>query len=243
MRIPSFDWWRTVLWLIPTIAIYTIVLGTFSIVSSVLERDGRFAHRCARAWSWLILATTGVEVHAEGLERLSRGEAYVFVSNHQSIYDIPIVFRTLPYQLRIIAKASLATFPFLGWHLKRTGHLLVERESPDPARILKRWSALLSRGLSLIVFPEGTRSADGRVERFKGGSFLLAIQTGVPVVPVSVSGSRHVMLKGRLATCPGRVRLVVHEPLATTGLEPTVKGARQLADQARRAILEAVEAE
>jgi 1-acyl-sn-glycerol-3-phosphate acyltransferase len=243
VRIPSFDWWRTVFWLIPTIAIYTIVLGTVSVVSSVLERDGRFAHRCARAWSWLILATTGVQVHAEGLERLGRGETYVFVSNHQSIYDIPIVFRTLPYQLRIIAKASLATFPFLGWHLRRTGHMLVQRENPDPARIFKRWSGLLSRGLSLIVFPEGTRSADGRVGRFKGGSFLLAIQTGVPVVPVSVSGSRHVMMKGRLATCPGHVRLVVHGPVATKGLEPTVKGARQLADRTRRLITEAVEAE
>lgn len=242
MRIPSFDWWRTVFWLIPTIAVYTIVLGTLSIVSSLLESNGRLGHGCARAWSWLILATTGVQVHTEGLGRLARSETYVFVSNHQSIYDIPIVFRTLPYQLRIIAKASLATFPFLGWHLKRTGHLLVERENPDPARILKRWSELLSRGLSLIVFPEGTRSADGRVGRFKGGSFLLAIQTGVPVVPVSVSGSRHVMLKGRLATCPGHVRLVVHEPLATSGLDPTVRAARQLADQARQTILGVAEA-
>jgi 1-acyl-sn-glycerol-3-phosphate acyltransferase len=243
VRIPPFDWWRTVLWLIPTIAIYTVVLGTLSILSSFFERDGRFAHRCARAWSWLILATTGVQVRAEGLERLGRGETYVFVSNHQSIYDIPIVFRTLPFQLRIIAKASLASFPFLGWHLRRTGHMLVRRENPDPARIFKRWSELLSRGLSLIVFPEGTRSADGRVGRFKGGSFLLAIQAGVSVVPVSVSGSRHVMGKGRLTTRPGHVRLVVHEPLTTRGLEPTVGGARQLADRARRAIMESVEAE
>ena len=85
------------------------------------------AHRCARAWSWLILRTTRVDVAVEGLERITPGTTYVFVSNHQSIYDIPVIFWTLPHQLRIIAKASLGHFPFLGWHLRLAGHLLVER--------------------------------------------------------------------------------------------------------------------
>jgi len=233
---PSFDWWRTVFWLIPTIAVYTITLGTLSIGSSLFERDGRFAHWCARAWSWLILATTGVDVEVRGLERVNRGGTYVVVSNHQSIYDIPVLFRNLPFQLRIIAKASLGRFPFLGWHLRRAGHLLVDRSSPDPIRILKRWEGSVTRGLSLLVFPEGTRSRDGRVARFKGGSFLLAIRAGLPVVPVSVSGSRHVMRKGRLTTCPGLVRLTVHDPIPTSGLEPSIENARKLAEQARAII-------
>jgi len=233
---PSRDWFRTVFWLIPTIAVYTIVLGSWSIAASLVEREGRFAHWCARAWSWLILATTGVDVETRGLDRLVPGATYVVVSNHQSIYDIPVLFRNMPYQLRIIAKASLGRFPFLGWHLRRTGHLLVDRSSPDPIRILKRWERSVTRGLSLLVFPEGTRSRDGRVARFKGGSFLLAIRAGLPVVPVSVSGSRHVMRKGRLTTCPGLVRLTVHDPIETVGLEPSIENARRLAVRARAII-------
>ena len=192
------------------------MLGTLSIGSSLFERDGRFAHWCARTWSRLILATTGVDVTVVGLDRLEREKAYVFVSNHQSIYDIPILFWSLPYQIRIIAKASLGNFPFLGWHLRRTGHILVDRRRPDRSKIFGRASRLMREGLSLIVFPEGTRSRDGRVAPFKGGSFYLALQAGLPVVPLSVVGSRHVMLKGRLATYPGRVTLVVHEPIDTT---------------------------
>ncbi len=244
MTIPPFDWWRTVFFLIPAIAIYTIVLGSVSVASSLVDRTGFFAHRCARAWSWLILATTGVDVQASGLESLTPGRTYIFVSNHQSIYDIPILFDTLPYQLRIIAKKSLGRFPFLGWHLQRTGHLLVDRRSPDPRGILRQWTGLVSKGLSLIVFPEGTRSLDGRVGRFKAGSFLLAIQAGLPIVPVAVSGSRHVMLKNRLMTRPGRVALVVRPPIETQGrYEPTVEDAKRLADDVRGQIKAIVEGE
>ena len=218
---PPFHWWRTVFFLIPAISLYTIVLGTLSIASSVFEKRGYVAHGCARTWSWLILRTSGVHVEIEGLERLEPGRTYVFVSNHQSIYDIPILFASLPYQLRIIAKASLGHFPFLGWHLRRTGHMLVDRKRPDPKLIFGWASRLMSTGLSLIVFPEGTRSVDGRVGRFKGGSFYLALEAGLPVVPLSVVGSRHVMLKNRLAVYPGRVRLIVHEPIDTTGMAVT----------------------
>jgi 1-acyl-sn-glycerol-3-phosphate acyltransferase len=198
--------------------VYTIVLGTLSLTSSLFEKRGYFAHWCARTWSRLILVTTGVRVNVEGLDRLVPGRTYVFVSNHQSIYDIPILFWSLPYQLRIIAKASLGRFPFLGWHLRRTGHMLVDRARPNRSAIFSWGESLTSNGLSLIVFPEGTRSRDGRVGAFKGGSFLLALEAGLPVVPLSVVGSRHVMLKGRLATYPGDVRLVVHEPIDTAAL-------------------------
>ena len=162
--------------------------------------------------------TTGVRVSVEGLDRLVPGRTYVFVSNHQSIYDIPILFWSLPYQLRIVAKESLGNFPFLGWHLRRTGHMLVDRTRPARTAMFSWAASLTSRGLSLLVFPEGTRSRDGRVSAFKGGSFLLALEAGLPVVPLSVVGSRHVMLKGRLATYPGHVRLVVHPPIETTAI-------------------------
>jgi 1-acyl-sn-glycerol-3-phosphate acyltransferase len=231
---PPFHWWRTVFYLIPAISVYTIVLGTLSIASSLFEKTGYFAHWCARTWSRLILATTGVRVEVTGLERLEPGRTYVFVANHQSIYDIPILFWSLPYQLRIIAKESLGHFPFLGWHLRRTGHMLVDRQRPDRAKIFGWASRLTSNGLSLIVFPEGTRSRDGRVARFKGGSFFLALEAGLPIVPISVIGSRHVMLKGRLATYPGGVKLVVHAPIGTRGLAGS--DARAFAEQVRAVI-------
>ncbi len=96
IKFPPYHWWRTVFYLIPAITLYTIVLGAASIVSSLFDRRGYFAHRCARAWSWLILKTTGVRVTIEGLERITPGTTYVFVSNHQSIYDTPVIFASLP---------------------------------------------------------------------------------------------------------------------------------------------------
>ena len=128
-----------------------------------------------------------------------------------------MLFASVPWQLRIIAKESLGRFPFLGWHLRRTGHLLVDRRRPDRGGILRKWKALVGDGLSLIVFPEGTRSADGRVGTFKAGSFLLAVEAKLPIVPLSVDGTRFVMRKGRLMTCPGHARLRVHAPIETIG--------------------------
>lgn len=240
----SFHWFRTVFFLIPSIAVYTIVLGIASITSSFFDRRGHFAHGCARAWSWLILATTGVEVTVEGLDRLERGKTYVFVANHQSIYDIPCLFWSLPFQLRIIAKASLGNFPMLGPHLKRTGHMLVDRSKPDRSGIFGWASRLTANGLSLIVFPEGTRSRTGMMGKFKGGSIMLAMQAGLPIVPISVIGSRHVMTKGELTTRPGHVTVIVHEPIETVAIaEPSVNEVRDFADRVREVIRPAVEAE
>ncbi len=240
----SFHLLRTVFYLIPAIAVYTVVLGIASITSSFFDRKGHFAHGCARWWSRLILVTTGVQVTVEGLERIVPGKTYVFVANHQSIYDIPVLFWSIPFQLRIIAKESLGNFPMLGPHLKRTGHMLVDRSRPDKAGILGWASRLTSNGLSLIVFPEGTRSRTGMMGKFKGGSILLAMQAGLPLVPISVIGSRHVMKKGELTTRPGHVTLLVHDPIETAGnAEPTPAQIRELAEQVRDVIRPAVEAE
>ena len=218
MNIPSWHWWRTVFVLIPAIGVYTIVLGTLSLASSIFDHRGHFAHWCARTWARLILRTTGVRVTVEGLEHVEPNGSYVFVSNHQSHYDTAVLFATLPHQLRIIAKDSLGRFPFIGWHLRRTGHILVDRRRPDRSAIFGWAERLLARGLSLIVYPEGTRSPTGQVQRFKPGSFQIALQSGLPVVPISLIGTRDVMPKGRLEARPAHVRLVLHEPIDTRGL-------------------------
>jgi 1-acyl-sn-glycerol-3-phosphate acyltransferase len=233
-----FHFWRTVFYLIPAVTLYTIVLGTVSLVSTVFDRSGDVGHKCARVWARLILKTTGVRVSVNGLERLDASRSYVFAANHQSIYDIPIVFSALPYQLRIVAKDSLGKIPFLGWHLQRTGHLLVDRSRPG-AGVVKKMARLVGEHHSLIVFPEGTRSVDGTVARFKGGPFVLALEARVPIVPISISGSRHVMKKGRLMVCPGDVTVTVHEPMETKSV--TRAAVRDLAERTRESVRRSVD--
>jgi 1-acyl-sn-glycerol-3-phosphate acyltransferase len=236
VKLPPFHWWRTVFFLIPAIGLYTIACGTVSLVSTFVDRRGHFAHACARAWSWLILRTTGVTVSVHGQVPAGTRSA-VFASSHQSFYDIPVLFWTVPHQLRIISKASIGSFPFLGWHLRRAGHLLVDRENPG-AGVLKKMQKMIAQEASLIIFPEGTRSKDGRVGRFKGGVFLLAIDSQLPVVPVSVSGSRHIMPKDRLMTCPGHVEVTIHPAIDTAGM--TRENARELAARVQAIVASAM---
>jgi len=235
----SFHWWRTVLWLIPTIGVYTSVLGTVSVIAGTLGAP-KVAHGCARLWSWLILATTGVNVTVHGMERVPRGQPFLFISNHQSFYDIPVIFWYVPFDLRIIAKESLGSFPFTGWHLRRTGHVLVRRDNPGP-QVFKQLGRMMQERSSLIVFPEGTRSPDGRPRRFRAGIFRLAIESGYTIVPLAVRGTRSVMPKGNLTTGPGWVSLQVFDPIPTAGL--AVEEAKALADRVHRIVFEAVTGE
>jgi len=229
VSVPSFHWWRTVFFLIPVIAVYTVVLGVVSLTSTLFDRHGDTAHRCARVWAWLILKTTGVRLTVKG--SLPPADAsYVFAANHQSFYDIPMIFAALPHSLRIIAKASLGSVPFVGWHLKWAGHLLI-RDNDRSAEVLKKMQAMISDKASLIIFPEGTRSLDATVGDFKGGVFLMAINSRLPVVPLSVSGAYRVMERGKLTTRPGDVTLTIHPPIPTVGM--TKADARALSEKVR----------
>jgi 1-acyl-sn-glycerol-3-phosphate acyltransferase len=233
VRLPPFHWWRTVFFLIPAITISTVLLGLISLVTRPFDRAGRFAHRCAQWWGSSILWTTGVVVERVGADLPPVTGSCIFVVNHSSFYDIPVIFATLPHQLRLMAKATLRQVPFIGWHLRWSGHLLVNRKKPGAA-IFKKMQRLTTQEASLLVFPEGSRSRSSRVGKFKGGIFLLAIETSWSVVPLSIVGTRDVMPRGRLMTCPGRVTLVVHEPIATSGLS---RGdARALAERVREVV-------
>lgn len=223
--------WITVLWLIPVISLFTAVLGAVSLVGSLFDRSGRLPHACARLWSRLILIVSRTDVDVRGT--LPRAGTCVYASNHQSIYDIPILFASIPRQLRIIAKDSLGSVPFVGWHLRLAGHLLVDRRQPG-AGILKRMRRLVVEHTSLLVFPEGTRSRDGRLGRFKGGVFLLAIEHGLPIVPVTVDGSVHVMTRGALTVRPGRAIVTIHDAVPTSGLARD--DARALADRVKEIV-------
>jgi 1-acyl-sn-glycerol-3-phosphate acyltransferase len=237
VTLPPFHWWRTVFFLIPAIAVYTILLGIVSLGTRPFDRDGHFAHRCARWWSRAILATTGVHVTLAGVPVPPVNESCIFVSNHASFYDIPTIFATLPQQLRLMAKDNLGRVPFIGWHLRWTGHLLVDRKNPG-ASIFKRMQRLTTQGASLLVFAEGSRTRDGRVGKFKGGVFLLAIENGWPIVPLSVVNSRAVMPADRLMTCPADVTLIVHDRIPTKDL--TREDARALASRVQSVVASGV---
>ncbi len=239
VKLPPFHWWRTVFFLIPAVSLYTIGCGVVSMASTLVDRRGHFAHRCAQLWSRLILGTTGVVVHRRGVALPAEDASCIFVANHASFYDMPIIFTALPQQLRIMAKAPLGYVPFIGWHLALAGHLLVDRARPGAA-IFKRMQRMTRQNASLIVFPEGSRTLDGHVGTFKGGIFLLAIETGLPIVPVSVVGSRAVMPKNRLMVCPAEVDVVVHDAIPTKGL--TRHDARALAAEVERVVASAVDA-
>jgi 1-acyl-sn-glycerol-3-phosphate acyltransferase len=237
VTVPPFRWWWTALVLVPAISLYTIVLGTASLVGGLVDGRGFWAHRCAQWWARLILWTSGVRIRLVGRPLPAPGESCIFVANHSSIYDVPILFTALPRQLRIMAKAALGYVPFIGWHLRRSGHVLVNRTNPG-AGIFKRMQRMARSGASLIVFPEGSRTMDGSVQRFKGGIFLLAIENGLPVVPVSIAGSRAVMPKGRFMVSPATVAVTVHEAIPTRGLSRD--DARALADRVRAVVGSAV---
>ena len=231
----SLSWLRSVLFTIPIISLYTIVMGSLSLTGSLFERQGRFPHACARSWSRLILATSFVRVTVEGLEKIDLTKPCVFCSNHLSYMDTPVVFGFLPFQFRIVAKKSLFAIPFMGWHLQRAGHLPGDQRNPREAvRSLAKARERIRQGTSIILFPEGGRSPDGTLQPFLSGSFRLALETRVPVVPMVIVGTREVLAPNSLNIHSGRVRLILDDPISTEQMRKKDKDL--LAEKVRQAI-------
>lgn len=214
-----------------------MVCGALSLVLAMIFRGGGPSHRVASFWAWLILKTCGVEVDVEGQGNLESGRTYVLASNHQSLFDTPIVFAYLPLSFRILYKKSLNRIPFLGWHLFLSGHVGVERENPTRARqSLDHAAERIRSGTSVVVFPEGTRSYDGVMRPFRKGSFRLALKAGTPVVPLTISGSHRVMKRGKVTVYPGKVSLRIGEPISVEGL--TENDAADLSERVRGVVRE-----
>lgn len=205
---------RTLFVFIPLVTVYTIVCATISCPLALVFRSGEPSHQVARIWTWLILKTCGVKVDIDGLDNIDDNRTYVFASNHQSLFDIPILFTHLPVSFRILFKQSLLGLPWLGWHLWMGGHIPVDRSNPVKARrSLERATEHLREKGSIVVFPEGTRSHDGSIGRFKQGSFVLAIRGGVPVVPVTISESCKIMERGKVTVHPRTVTVHLAPPV------------------------------
>ena len=201
------------------IYLYTAVMGTLSLAGSLFDSRGRWQHWCARTWSRLILKTSGVRVAVEGLEHAGAGKPTIFCVNHQSSMDIPVLLVHLPFQFRFVAKRSLFRYPFMGWHLRRSGHIAVVRDRPGQARrSLDEAVSKIRSGYPVVVFPEGGRSRTGEILPFKPGAFRLAVLAGVPVTPITLNGTMAILRPDTVHIRPGRVELIVHPPISTAGL-------------------------
>jgi 1-acyl-sn-glycerol-3-phosphate acyltransferase len=173
-----------------------------------------------RDWSSRLIARTEVELDVSGLEHVPRDRACLLMSNHQSYADIPICYATFPGTLRMVAKAELFRVPIWGRAMRDAGFVAVDRSGDRQSAVASMRSAreALARGINIWIAPEGTRSPDGRIGRFKKGGFLLALDSGAPIVPLAIDGSKEVIPKHSWRIVPGgRVRVVYGPPIATAG--------------------------
>src|SRR5437762_4296422 len=219
----------------PLIFLYTGIMASLSVASSLMDSTGRIQHACARIWARMILFTARVRVSVRGVENVKAGRPYVLCVNHQSHMDIPILLAALPFQFRFAAKKELFRYPFLGWHLRRSGHVPIDRENPHAAvKSLREAADTIKRGTPIVIFPEGGTSRDGSIKPFKGGGFMLATKSRAEAVPVTIRGSRLVLVPTTYHVRSGDVEVTVGNPIASTGLSNT-----ELANRVREEIVAA----
>ena len=202
----------------PAIGIATILFGLVSLIISLFETSGRRQITVARAWARFLLWVSGVKVKVEGLDKIAADGSYVFVSNHLSYMDTPVVLANIPVQFRFMAKRGLFQIPLLGTHLARAGHVPVPRDDPRAAVKAMTTAAQIvrERGISLLIFPEGGRTHDGALQPFKEGAAFIAIRAGVPLVPIALHGTREILPYGSSHVRSGAVTMRIGEPLATS---------------------------
>jgi 1-acyl-sn-glycerol-3-phosphate acyltransferase len=201
----------------PLIVLATIVFASVSLAASIYDPGKRKQAAIARGWARVLLWVSGVKVKVEGLEKISRDGSYVFVSNHLSYMDTPVVLASIPVQFRFLAKRGLFQIPFLGWHLARAGHIAVPREDARAAVKTMNVAAQVVReqAISLLIFPEGGRSREGSLGEFKEGAAFIAVRAGVPLVPMCLKGTREVLPFGSGHIRSGTVIMRIGDPIPT----------------------------
>ncbi len=177
-------------------------------------------HTIATLWLRIILALSGVGVRVRGAENIPKGTPVIFLSNHQGAFDIPALQGYIPHRFRWVAKKSLFKIPVVGWSMSMAGYIPIERKAARKAsRSIDDAAEKIKGGVSVLVFPEGTRSTTGELLPFKRGGFSLAVRSGAPVVPVAVTGTKDIMKKGGLSIRPADVEISIGAPISTKDMD------------------------
>jgi 1-acyl-sn-glycerol-3-phosphate acyltransferase len=188
----------------------TFVLALIIIAISPFDRKGNLVHFVGKFWSLLNIYLSGTRLAIKGKEKIEKGRTYIVMSNHQSLVDPWVLIGKLPLQLRWTVKPEVKKMPVFGYALDRMGHIyLGRRRRKDTVMSLEIAIQKIREGSSVVFFPEGTRSKDGRLLKFHKGGALIAIRSGVPILPVTINGSRFVLPKGTLAVMPGKIQVIV----------------------------------
>lgn len=221
-----------------SLALSTLILGSYLIILLRIFPRTRQVTPVMRLWAHLFLLTTGTRVTVEGLDRLDPRASYVFTGNHISNIDIPVMVGRLPVSVRFLAKKELFAVPVLGGAMRAIHIVRTDRKAGPMAHreINEQVGRVITAGLSLVIYPEGTRSRDAELMPFKKGAFRIAIDNGMPIVPVTITGSERVWKPGSKLIRGGPVRLVIHEPISTVGLTQNDIG--DLRDRVREIVAE-----
>ncbi len=196
------------------IVIATLALGILAFVTALFDRKGKIVHQYARLWGKIALWANGVKVKLQGLEHVKGKGPYIFMSNHQGSYDIFALLGHLPFQFKWLAKKELFSIPFFGWTMAAAGYISVDRKGTrETVEAMNDAARKIREGMSVVIFPEGSRSQNGTIQPFKKGGFTLAIKSKVPIVPIAIHGSRTIMPKDRLKISPGEIRIQLGSPI------------------------------
>lgn len=213
----------------------TLVAGILVIVLSFFVRSGNPLHKIARFWGRSILMVGRIMVSVKGLSNIDSSAPYIYMPNHQSNFDIPVLLGHLTVQFRWLAKVELFKIPIFGRAMRKAGYISIDRYNRQSAiKSLSVAANKIKSGVSVLIFPEGTRSRDGKIRPFKKGGFVLAIDSGVPIVPVVITGTRSIMTKGKFRVNAGHVNMVIHKPIDTSAYTRETKEA--LMESVRRVI-------
>jgi 1-acyl-sn-glycerol-3-phosphate acyltransferase len=222
------------------VAVSTFCLGCMAILLSLFGLTGNPIHKIAEVWARSILAVSGIDVTVNGLSNVDPAKSYIYMSNHQSNVDIWVLLAHLPVQFRWLAKAELFKIPILSRSMRAAGYISINRFDKQSAfNSIDQAAEKIKEGVSVMIFPEGTRSFDGKIRSFKKGGFVLAVKSGVPVVPVIIHGTFSIMPKGSLRVKPGSVVLEIQKPIDTGGY--TFESKDALIERVRHVICESFE--
>jgi 1-acyl-sn-glycerol-3-phosphate acyltransferase len=216
-------------------AVSTIACGSVSLVVSLFDKSGRVQHSIARAWARSLVTFAGCSLSVRGLENLQASKVAVYASNHTSYMDTPVVFASLPFQFRILAKKELWPIAFIGWYLDRSGQIPIDTRNPRATlSSLSVGVKALRAGMPLFVFPEGGRTPDGAMQNFLSGAAYLAIRAQVPLVPIALTGVYDLLPIHTRHLYSGPLTLIAGQPISTEGM--TIRETDALTERLRLAI-------